>query len=95
MSLTDDTGRVRLSDPGDFVRREIRAALRRDIPVIPVLVEKTPMPSEMQLPPDLLALRRRQSVELRSRDFKLDVERLIGKIREVHRLRRTEVAQGR
>lgn len=95
VSLTDDTGRVRLSDPGDFVRREIRAALRRDIPVIPVLVEKTPMPSEMQLPPDLLALRRRQSVELRSRDFKLDVERLIGKIREVHRLRRTEVAQGR
>ena len=85
-TLANDRGMQRLADDGDFVRREIRAALRRDIPVIPVLVEGTPMPSEMQLPADLMPLRRRQSVELRSREFKADVERLIGKIREAHRL---------
>ena len=93
-TLTDDAGHVRLSQNDDFVRREIRAALRRDIPVIPVLVEGTPMPSEMQLPADILPLRRRQSVALSSRQFKEDVERLIVKICEVHRLRRTQVTQG-
>jgi hypothetical protein len=92
-TLSDDTGRLRLGDNNDFVRREIRAALRRDIPVIPVLVEGTPMPSEMQLPADIAALRRRQNFELSSRQFKEDVERLIVKIRDVHGLRRTTSAR--
>jgi hypothetical protein len=94
-TLTDEAGRQRLADNDDFVRREIRAALRRDIPVIPVLVEGTPIPAEMQLPADLLPLRRRQSVELRSREFKADVERLIGKIREAHRVHLTAAIGGR
>ncbi len=89
-TLTDDAGNVRLSQNDDFVRREIRAALQRDIPVIPVLVEGTPLPSETQLPADIVPLRRRQSVALSSRQFKEDVERLIVKIREVYRLRRND-----
>jgi hypothetical protein len=34
----DKSGRRRLDDPMDFVRLETAAALKRDIPVIPVLV---------------------------------------------------------
>lgn len=93
-TLTDESGRLRITDENDFVRREIRAALRRDIPVIPVLVEGTPIPTELQLPADLLPLRRRQSVELRSREFKADVERLIGKIRGAHRAHQGQVIGG-
>ena len=92
-TAADETGQLRLTDPDDFVRREIRAALKREIPVIPVLVESTPMPTELHLPIDLLALRRRQGVELRSRQFKDDVERLVAKIRETYRLRQAEVLE--
>jgi hypothetical protein len=34
----------RIGDASDFVRLEIADALQRDIPVIPVLVDDTPMP---------------------------------------------------
>lgn len=89
----DANGNLRLAGEHDFVRREIRAALGRGIPVIPVLVEGTPMPSEMQLPADLMPLRRRQWVELRSREFRHDVEKLVVKLREGHRAaQRTGVA---
>lgn len=82
----DDKGNRRLMQERDFVRREIRAALARGIPVIPVLVEGTPMPDELQLPADLMPLRRRMAVELRSREFRQDAEALVRKIREAHRL---------
>ena len=93
-TAADASGRTRLMSEADFVRREIRAALARGIPVIPVLVEGTPMPGEMQLPADILPLRRRQSVELRSREFRQDCERLVVKIREAHRLGRRPATPG-
>jgi len=40
----DETGRRRLDNPLDFVRLETAAALKRDIPVVPVLVAKARMP---------------------------------------------------
>lgn len=91
---TEAGGRNRLINEQDFVRREIRAALARGIPVIPVLVDGTPMPGEMQLPADIMPLRRRQSVELRLREFQQDVERLVVKIREAHRVGRSGRAPG-
>ncbi len=93
-TASDARGHKRLGSEHDFVRREIRAALARGIPVIPVLVEGTPMPGELQLPADLLPLRRRQAVELRSREFRQDVERLVGKIREAHKIGRQLPSSG-
>jgi hypothetical protein len=93
-TATDAQGRSRLMSEQDFVRREIRAALARGIPVIPVLVDGTPMPGEMQLPADIMPLRRRQSVDLRLREFRQDVERLVVKIREAHRIGRSVRAPG-
>lgn len=84
----DRHGQPRLRAADDFVRMEIKAALARDIPVIPILVEDAPMPSEAQLPDDIAPLRRRQAVPLRSREFKSDAARLVGKIREAARLTR-------
>ena len=40
----DASGRRRLEDPTDFVRLEIEAALKRNIPVTPVLVQGAQMP---------------------------------------------------
>lgn len=60
----DDAGRLRLDDPMDFVRLETASALRRDIPVIPVLVHGGRMPRPEQLPEDLKDLAYRNAVEL-------------------------------
>src|SRR5438552_2606511 len=38
INATDDKGRRKISQAGDFVRIELAAALKRDIPVIPLLV---------------------------------------------------------
>ena len=39
LSIQNESGARRLDDPRDFVRIEIEAALQRDIPVIPLLVQ--------------------------------------------------------
>lgn len=68
----------RLSDPKDFVRIEIQAALERDIPVVPVLVGKALMPSEENLPPELAGLSYRNATEVRAgTDLQTHVKRLI------------------
>ncbi len=82
----DAKGQRRLSSDQDFVRKEIRAALARGVPVIPVLVEGAPIPTEGELPGDLQALPRRMAVELRSREFRQNVGRLATKIRETVQL---------
>jgi TIR domain-containing protein len=38
LTITDDKGNRRLADPNDWVRAEIRTALDRGIPVIPILL---------------------------------------------------------
>jgi hypothetical protein len=51
IAVVDEQGRRRLTDPRDWVVREIQTALARDIPVIPVLVDGARMPDARQLPP--------------------------------------------
>src|SRR5207344_107230 len=63
-AATDKTGRRRLDDPRDVVRREIAAALRHGILVVPVLVGGAPMPGEEDLPEDLASLATRNAVQL-------------------------------
>jgi hypothetical protein len=60
----DQAGRRRLEDPLDFVRLETAAALKRDIPVVPVLVHGASMPRADQLPEDLADLAFRNAIEL-------------------------------
>ncbi len=70
----DKQGKRRLDDPTDFVRFEIAAALKRDIPVIPVLVERANMPSVEQLPTDLESFAYRNAVELSHARWNSDVQ---------------------
>ena len=69
-------GRGRLSDPGDFVRLEVTAALYRRIPIIPVLVESATLPRAYELPEPLRPLIRRQAVNLRSASWDYDISRV-------------------
>jgi MinD-like ATPase involved in chromosome partitioning or flagellar assembly len=63
-------------ETGDFVNEEIAAALRRDIPVIPVLLDGAAMPARSQLPSDIQALTDRNAFVLDSSRWQRDVDRL-------------------
>jgi hypothetical protein len=76
LHAADKDGRRRLDIPEDFVRLEIAAALRRDIAVIPVLVQGAAMPSKEDLPPDLQALAWRNAAELRHTRWDADFAEL-------------------
>src|SRR5262249_55265305 len=61
-----------------FVRIEVESALERDLPVIPILIDRTRMPGEADLPPSLARLAYRNAIELdQGRDFHPHVDRLI------------------
>jgi formylglycine-generating enzyme required for sulfatase activity len=74
------TGRSRLENPSDFVRIEIGEALARDIPVVPVLLDRTPMPDVKRLPDDLKGLVDRQAELVEFPTFDDDVKRLIRRL---------------
>lgn len=75
-------GRSRLADPADFVRLEIEAALKRQILVIPVLVEGASIPPVDRLPTSLQGLSYRNGIAVRpDPDFHRDMDRLIEHLR--------------
>jgi hypothetical protein len=66
-----------MDNPQDFVRIEIAAALKRKIPVIPILIKGAKIPSRDKLPPNLKDLSFRSALDVRHDSFHLDVNRLI------------------
>lgn len=50
------SGRPRIFEDGDLVRIEIEIALKKNIPIIPVLIDRAPMPEAEQLPVSLQPL---------------------------------------
>jgi len=83
LAAKNEAGVRRLDDPADFVREEVAAALRRDIPVIPVLVRGAEMPRVEQLPETLTDLAYRNCVELTHARWKSDVQLLIEPLRRL------------
>ena len=77
LEARNPVGVLRLEEPNDYVRLELAAALRRDIPVIPVLVRGGRMPTAEQLPADLVDLAYRNGVELTHARWKSDLQVLI------------------
>jgi hypothetical protein len=68
----------RLDDPADFVRIEIESALKRQIPVIPVLVSGAVIPPAERLPASIQDLSYRHGIAVRpDPDFHRDMYRLI------------------
>jgi formylglycine-generating enzyme required for sulfatase activity len=68
----------KIDSPRDFVRIEIEAALERDIPVIPILIDGVRMPGEADLPPSLARLAYCAAIDVDlGQDFPHHVDRLI------------------
>lgn len=77
LNIRDKGGERRLDNPEDFVRIEIATALKRNIRVIPVLVDGIDMPQPTDLPENLKALARRNALQVNHQSFNPDVYRLI------------------
>lgn len=82
LTRCDAAGRRLLDEPGDYIRLEIAAALRRNVRVIPVLVQGAGVPNPEDLPPELSELPRRQARVLSEEGWAQDVARLIAEIED-------------
>jgi TIR domain len=81
VNAKDASGKRRLDEPADYVRREIASALKRnDVRVIPLLVSNATMPRGEDLPDDLKPLTARQNYELRYERFNADANDLIAQL---------------
>jgi tetratricopeptide (TPR) repeat protein len=94
LTAKDGQGGRRLDNPEDFVRMEIAAALKRDIRVIPVLMDGVSMPASRDLPDDLKALARRNALAVSDTGFEDDCGRLVAAIKQAQ-TERSKIAPGR
>jgi hypothetical protein len=77
LTATDPTGRRRIDDPDDWIRRELTEAFTAGVRVIPVLTDHAQMPVEADLPADIAALSHCQYRHLRHREPTTDLARLV------------------
>lgn len=83
LSGRGEGGTARLQDGNDFVRLEVASALRREIPVIPVLVDGAAMPAARDLPADVEPLAWRNAVELRHARWDADLQVLVSALQKL------------
>jgi hypothetical protein len=83
LDAKDKTGTRRLDSDKDYVRIELASALKRDIAVIPVLVDGATMPPEEGLPDDLRPLAYRHALELRHTRFTADADAIVHALESV------------
>jgi TIR domain-containing protein len=77
-------GKARINEENDPVRLEIKTAVERKTPIIPVLVEGAKMPSSLHLPAEFGNFAFLNAAEVSSgRDFRTHTDRLIGAINQI------------
>ena len=81
LTAEDAAGNRRLDNPADWVRLEIETALKRNVRVIPVLVQDVEMPQVSDLPESLQPMAYRNVARVRyDPDFRRDMDRIAGVI---------------
>ena len=81
LELRDDHGHRKIDSPTDAVRIELVAALKRDVPIIPILLDGTKIPRSDLLPEDINELSFRNGLDLRYSSFHSDMNRLVRDLR--------------
>jgi len=74
------TGDARILSDGDFVRLEVREALKSETRVLPVLANGALMPDPSALPEDIRRVTALNALSVRHGDFERDVENLLDAI---------------
>lgn len=76
-------GKRRIDDDNDYVRIELARALELEIPVIPVLIDATPMPRADELPANIRDLAHLQAHNVRQTSFRADAAALANIVSEI------------
>ncbi|HKP91508.1 MAG TPA: toll/interleukin-1 receptor domain-containing protein [Thermoleophilaceae bacterium] len=74
LAVTDKQGNPRIADEDDHVHKEIRAALEREVPIVPLLIKGAEMPDPEELPPALKELEEWEAKYLRDVTWKQDFD---------------------
>ncbi|MEX2644840.1 MAG: toll/interleukin-1 receptor domain-containing protein [Gaiellaceae bacterium] len=93
LTATDDRGR-RLDDPDDVLRQELGLALKREVRVIPLLVQGAEMPKAGDLPDDLRGIVDRFPVRIGAVSLDADVADLAGMVGKILDELRADGARG-
>ena len=80
LRATDEHGRRRLDKADDWVRNEIAYALGEGVPIIPLIISKTPLPKREALPEPLEDLTLHQAFELRDERWESDLGLLLSEL---------------
>jgi hypothetical protein len=80
LDAADAAGNRRLDQANDFVRQEIAAALKRSVPVTPILLQGAQMPASDRLPEDLKDLAFRNGFELSHSRWESDLGELVRRL---------------
>lgn len=83
VNAQDEKGKRRLDNPNDFVRVEIATALKRNIPVIPLLMNGARIPTPDELPKDLQELARRNGLDVHHASFHRDMSKLLRELKDL------------
>jgi pterin-4a-carbinolamine dehydratase len=89
LRIADEHGRRRLDREDDWVRNEIRQALERKIPIVPVLLSKTPLPEKPALPEPIQRMVDRQAFDLRDDRWDQDITTLVSEVESLGFRRRS------
>lgn len=73
LTVRNQAGQIRLMDPADLLRRELKIALERNLTVIPILIDDAKMPRQSDIPSDIRAFTRKNAIEIRDTRWTYDV----------------------
>jgi len=77
INIKDKKGSRMIDNPNDFVRIELVTALKRNIKIIPILVDDTLPLEQDELPDDLIPLARLHAFDINHNRLNADIEKLI------------------
>jgi hypothetical protein len=77
LAVSRDGDKPRLWEPNDHVRAELRAALLREVLVLPILVDGARMPPPELLPEDISTIAKRNAMPLRHESFEDDSQNIV------------------
>lgn len=80
LNAKDIRGNRRIDSPADWVRTELRTAFALGIPVVPLLLDGTALPTQDQLPADIARLSVSTFWHVRERTLAEDVRGLLDRI---------------
>lgn len=82
-TVRDSRGRLRLEQPGDYVRAEIRSALNLPVKLLPILIDNAQMPDVDLLPDDIAKLAQTNAMFLRHETFSSDCKQILSWVQSI------------